>query len=116
MEKINILSFNIQNFKTNYYYLANEIVNSNIDVCLNIAIYRHIQSRESGKQVEQKKGSGRIPIISTPKNRARIAKMFTHKMKGSLRKAAKKFNCSHETIRVILQKMKKPILCYEIFN
>jgi hypothetical protein len=34
-------------------------------------------------------------------------------MKGSLRKAAKKFNCSHETIRVILQKMKKPILCYK---
>jgi hypothetical protein len=33
MEKINILSFNIQNFKTNYYFFANEIVNSNIDVC-----------------------------------------------------------------------------------
>jgi hypothetical protein len=33
MEKINILSFNIKNFKTNNYYLTNEIVNSNIDIC-----------------------------------------------------------------------------------
>jgi transposase len=39
--------------------------------------------------------------------------MFNHKMKGSLRKAAKKFKCSHETIRGILQKMKKPILSYK---
>ena len=81
--------------------------------CSRSTIYRHIRSRESGKQLERKKGSGRIPIISTPRNSARIAKMFNHKMKGSLRKAAKKFKCSHETIRGILQKMKKPILYYK---
>ena len=39
--------------------------------------------------------------------------MFNHKVSSSLRKAAKKFNCSHETIRGILKKMKKPILCYK---
>ena len=65
-------------------------------------IYRHIRSRESGKQIERKKGSGRIPLINTSKKRSRIAKMFNHKVKGSLRQAAKKFNCSHETIRVII--------------
>ena len=34
-------------------------------------------------------------------------------MKGSLRKVAKKVNCSNKTIRAILKKMKKPILCYK---
>ena len=54
--------------------------------CSRSTIYRHIRSRESGKQVEQKKESGRITVINTPKNRARIAKMFNCKVKGSLRK------------------------------
>jgi hypothetical protein len=33
MEKINILSFNVKNIKTNNYYLTQEIVNNNIDIC-----------------------------------------------------------------------------------
>jgi hypothetical protein len=33
MEKLNILSLNIKNFKTNNYYSTNEIENSNINVC-----------------------------------------------------------------------------------
>ena len=39
--------------------------------------------------------------------------MFDHQKKASLRKAARKFKCSHITIRNILRKMKKPILCYK---
>ena len=33
MEKINILSFNIKNFKTNNYFLTKLIVNNEIDIC-----------------------------------------------------------------------------------
>ena len=33
MENINILSFNIKNFKTNNYFLTQQIMNSNIDIC-----------------------------------------------------------------------------------
>jgi hypothetical protein len=108
--KARLYKFYDENIDKGKSFVANHFL---AEGCSRSTIYRHIRSRESGKQLERKKGSGRIPIISTPKNRARIAKMFNHKMKGSLRKAAKKFKCSHETIRGILQKMKKPILCYK---
>ena len=98
---------NIEKGKT---YVANHFL---AEGCARSTIYRHIRSRESGKQVQRKKGSGRIAIIDTPKKRARIAKIFNHQVKGSLRKAGRKFNCSHETIRTILKNMKKPILCYK---
>jgi hypothetical protein len=110
--KARLYKFYDENIDKGESFVANHFLAKG---CSRSTIYRHIRSRESGKQVERKKGSGRIPIISTPKNRARIARMFNHKMKGSLRKAAKKSNCSHETIRGILQKMKKPILCYNMF-
>ena len=68
-------------------------------------IYRHINSAASGKQLARKNGSGRKPIFNTPNNRVKIKKIF--------RKAARKFKCSHITIRDILRKMQKPILCYK---
>ena len=68
-------------------------------------IYRHINSAASGKQLARKNGSGRKPIFNTPNNRVKIKKIF--------RKAARKFKCSHITIRNILRKMQKPILCYK---
>ena len=108
--KARLYKFYDENIDKGKSFIANHFL---AEGCSRSTVYRHIRSRESGKQVERKKGSGRIPIISSPKKRARIAKMLNHKIKGSLRKAAKKFNCSHETIRVILQKMKKPILCYK---
>jgi hypothetical protein len=100
--KARLYKFYDENIDKGKSFVANHFL---AEGCFRSTIYRHIRSRESGKQLERKKGSGRIPIISTPKNRARIAKMLNHKMKGSLRKAAKKFNCSHEKIRGILQKM-----------
>ena len=108
--KLRVYKFYDENIENGKGFVANHFL---AEGCSRSTIYRHIRSRESGKQIERKKGSGRIPLINTPKNRARIAKMFNHKVSGSLRKAAKKFNCSHETIRVILQKMKKPILNFK---
>ena len=102
-QRVIISDDNIEKGKT---YVANHFL---AEGCARSTIYRHIRSRESGKQGERKKGSGRIAIIDTPKKRARIAKIFNHQVKGSLRKAGRKFNCSHETIRTILKNMKKPI-------
>ena len=108
--KARLYKFYDENIDKGKSFVANHFLTEG---CSRSTIYRHIRSRESLKPNERKKGSGRLPIISTPKKRSRIAKTFSYKMKGSLRKAAKKFKCSHETIRGILQKMKKPILSYK---
>ena len=76
-------------------------------------VYRYIRDAESKKTLARKKGSGRKPTIDTPKNRAKLTKMFNHKKKSSLRKAARILKCHHKTIANILKKMKKPILCYK---
>jgi len=108
--KSRVYKFYDDNIEKGKAYVANHFL---AEGCSRSTIYRHIRSRESGKPVERKEGSGRIAIIDTPKKRARISKMFNHKVKWSLRKAGRKFNCSQETIRNILRKMKKPILCYK---
>ena len=72
-----------------------------------------INNAAAGKSLTRKTGTGRKPIFNTSSNRLKIKKMFDHQKKPSLRKAAKKFKCSHSTIRNILRKMKKPILCYK---
>ena len=66
-----------------------------------------------GKPLARVKGQGRRPKINTSENRPLLKRMFDHKRKSSLRKAAKKLNCSHKTIWNILKNMKKPILCYK---
>ena len=76
-------------------------------------IYRHINNAACGKQLARKNISGRKPIFNTPNNRVKIKKTFNNRKKPSLRKAARKFKCSHITIRNILRKMQKPILCYK---
>ena len=76
-------------------------------------IYRHIESAATGKPLARKKGSGRKPKINTPKNRAKLTKMFNHRKGMSLRKAAKVFNCHHKTIWEILKTLKRPVLCYK---
>ena len=58
-------------------------------------IYRHIESSATGKPFSRKKGSGRKPKINTPKNSAKLTKMFNHRKGMSLRKEAKVFNCHH---------------------
>jgi hypothetical protein len=105
-----VYKFYDDNIEKGKAYVANYFL---AEGCSRSTIYRHIRSRESGKPVERKEGSGRIAIIDTPKKRARISKMFNHKVGCSLRKAGRKFNCSQETIRNMLRKMKKPILCYK---
>jgi transposase len=82
-------------------------------------IYRHIESaatgkplaRKKGRPLARKKGSGRKPKINTPKNRAKLTKMFNHRKGMSLRKAAKVFNCHNKTIWEILKTLKRPVLC-----
>jgi hypothetical protein len=101
--KARLYKFYDENIDKGESFVADHLL---AEVCSRSTIYRHIRSRKSGKQIERKKGSGRIPIISIPKNRARIRKMFNHKMKGSLRKAAKKLSntAKIEETNIVLQK------------
>jgi hypothetical protein len=107
--KSRLYKFYDDNIEKGKAYVAHHFL---AERCSRSTIYRHIRTRESGTPVERKKGSGRIAIIDTLKKRARVSKIINHQVKGSLRNAGRRFNCSQETIRNILRKMKKPILCY----
>ena len=105
-----LYKFYNENKEKGKQYVAAHFLEENVPKA---TIYRHINSAASGKQLARKNGSGRKPIFNTPNNRVKIKKMFNNRKKPSLRKAARKFKCSHITIRNILRKMQKPILCYK---
>ena len=94
--KSRVYKFYDDNIEKGKAYVANHFL---AEGCSRSTIFRHIRSRESGKPVVRIKGSGRIAIIDTLKKRARVSKIINHQVKGSLRNAGRRFNCSQETIR-----------------
>jgi biotin operon repressor len=65
--KARVYKFYYKNIENGKMFVANHFL---AEGCSRSTIYRHIRSRESGKQIERKKGSGRIPLINTPKKLA----------------------------------------------
>jgi hypothetical protein len=70
------------------FYENNKAAHFKAEGVPKVTIYRHIESVATGKPIDGKKGSGRKPKINTPKNRAKLTKMFNHRKSMSLRKAA----------------------------
>jgi len=67
-------------------------------------VYRHIKSAEQNKPVGRKIGSGRKPHIATKPNIRKVKKWMDHKDGISGRSVARRLNCSHTWVQMILKK------------
>ena len=67
-------------------------------------VYRHIKSAEQNKPVERKTGSGRKPHVATKRNIKKIKKWMDHQDGISGRSVARRLNCSHTCVQMILNK------------
>ncbi len=108
------------NIKTRVYkFLSDNPEVKKVDVvshflkegCHRSTLYRYIKLYEAGTQVERKKGTGRPRVFSTKANVKKIEKMFNNRDGISLRKAASKLKCHHQTVKNIL-KQHTNIKCY----
>jgi hypothetical protein len=109
------------NIKTRVYkFLSDNPEVKKVDVvshflkegCHRSTLYRYIKLYEAGTQVERKKGTGRPRVFSTKANVKKIEKMFNNRDGISLRKAASKLKCHHQTVKNIL-KQHTNIKCYK---